>query len=97
MQNVVSMTQNDGAEAAISRPVDENKKQLDRTTLTSQHVEQVLSVIASMPDRLQAARARALFLLNTQTGGSLALQQHNLQLLQVSSSTACCLSCNSRQ
>jgi len=99
MQNVVSMTQNDGAEAAISRPVDENKKQLDRTTLTSQNVEQVLSVIASMPDRLQlqAARARALFLLNMQTGGSLALQQHNLQLLQVSSSTACCWSCKSRQ
>ncbi len=81
MQNFVSMAENDGAEAAIYRPVDENQKQLDRTTLTSHDVEQLLSVIASMPDRLQAARARELILLNIQTGGSLASQQH-LQLLQ---------------
>ena len=76
MQNIVSMAENDGAEAAIYRPVDENQKQLDRTTLTSHDVEQLLSVIASMPDRLQAARARELILLNIQTGGSLASQQH---------------------
>ncbi|KAL0047999.1 hypothetical protein WJX82_005342 [Trebouxia sp. C0006] len=62
------MAENDGAEAAIYRPVDENQKQLDRTTLTSHDVEQLLSVIASMPDRLQAARARELILLNIQTG-----------------------------
>ena len=81
MQNVVCMAENDGAEAAIHRPVDENQKQLDRTTLTSHDVEQLLSVNASMPDRLQAARAGELILLNIQTGGSLASQQH-LQLLQ---------------
>ncbi|DBA77417.1 TPA: hypothetical protein ACH3X1_009249 [Trebouxia sp. C0004] len=60
------MAENDGAEAAIYRPVHENQKQLDRTTLTSHDVE-LLSVIASMPDRLQAARARELILLNIQT------------------------------
>ncbi len=81
MQNVVCMAENDGAEAAINRPVDENQKQLYRTTPTSHDVKQLLSVIASMPDRLQAARARGLILLNIQTGGSLASQQH-LQLLQ---------------
>ena len=81
MQNVVCMAENDGAEAAIHRAVDGNQKQLDRTTLTSHDVEQLLSVIASMPDWLQAARARELILLNIQTGGSLASQQH-LQLLQ---------------
>ena len=72
MQNIVSMAWNDGAEAAIHRPVDENQKQLDRTKLTSHDVEQLLSVIASKPDRLQAARARELILLNIQTGGLLA-------------------------
>lgn len=65
MQNVVSKAENDGAEAAIYRPVHEDHKQLDRTTLTSHDVEQLLSVVASMP---QAARAREIILLNIQTG-----------------------------
>lgn len=60
MHAVVSMAKCDSAQAERSRPVDENKRQMDRNIITSADLQEMLKVCADMPDRSAASRAKAL-------------------------------------
>jgi len=73
---VVSMAKCDSAQAERSRPVDENKRQMDRNIITSADLQEMLRVCSDMPDRSTATRAKALILTNIQTGESFVLRSH---------------------
>lgn len=68
MHNVVTKARKTSAQAARSRPADENKKQMDRSIISSADLEELLTVCASMPDRVAAARATALIKTSRLTG-----------------------------
>jgi len=68
MHAVVNRARDDSAEYNRSKPVDEEKKMHDRSSITSQDLEQLLSVCAEQDDRLKGARTKALILVNIQTG-----------------------------
>jgi len=70
MHAVVSMAKCDSTQAVRSRPVDENKREMDRNIITAAEVQKLLRVCADMPDRLTAARAKELLLVNILTGES---------------------------
>jgi len=65
---VVNKARDDRATNARSNPVDKNRKVRDRNVITSQELEQVLRICADDGDRLKAARAMALILVNDLTG-----------------------------
>ncbi len=67
---VVSTAKRDSAQAERSWPVDEDNKQMARNIVTAAVLQKVLRVCADMPNRLTAARAKALVLANIQTGES---------------------------
>jgi len=64
----VSEARKDSALAARSRPVDENKKLMDRSIVSSADLQELLRVCADMPDRLAAARAAAVIKTSQLTG-----------------------------
>ena len=68
MHNVVTKASKDSAHAARSRPVDENKKQMDRSIMSSKDLQELLRVCAGMTDRLAATRATALIKVSLLTG-----------------------------
>ncbi|KAL0022566.1 hypothetical protein WJX77_004451 [Trebouxia sp. C0004] len=51
-----------------SRPVDENRKQMDRSVISSDDLQELLRVCADTPDRLAATRAAALIKASLLTG-----------------------------
>lgn len=80
LHNVITKVSKDSALAARSRPVDENKKQMDRSIISSADLQELLRVCADMPDRLAATRATALIKVSLLTGESPKL--HSLPCLQ---------------
>ncbi len=68
LRREVSQARKDSALAARSRPVDENKKQMDRSIISSADLQELLRVCADMPDRLAAARAAAVIKTSRLTG-----------------------------
>ncbi len=73
MHNVITKASKDSAHAARSRPVDENKKQVDRSIISSKDLQELLRVCAGMTDRLAATRATALIKVSLLTGESTKL------------------------
>lgn len=73
LHNVITKARKENAHAARSRPVDENKKQMDRSIISSAELQKLLRVGADMPDRLAAARATALIKVSLLTGESTKL------------------------
>lgn len=57
MHHVVAKARKDSAVAARSRPVNGNRKRMDRSIISSADLQKLLRVCADMPDRLAAARA----------------------------------------
>ena len=74
MAKEVSEARKASADAALTRPVDEDRSCEDRSIITSAELQQLLRVCAGMPDRLKAARAEALLAVNVMTGERSALQ-----------------------
>ncbi len=70
MHAVVSLAKCESTQAERSRPVDENKREMDRNIITAAEVQKLLRVCSDMPDRVTAARAKALLLVNILTGES---------------------------
>ena len=70
MHNVVTKARKDSAQAARSRAVNENRKEVDRGIISSADLQELLRVCADMPDRLAAARATALIMTSRLTGES---------------------------
>ena len=68
MAKVVSEARKDSAQAALTRPLDEDKSCQDRNIITSAELQELLRVCAVMPVRLKAARAEALLAVNVLTG-----------------------------
>ena len=73
LHNVITKARKENAHAARSRPVDENKKQMDRSIISSAELQKLLRVGADMPDRMAAARATALIKVSLLTGESTKL------------------------
>ena len=71
---MVTKASKDSARAARSRPVDENKQQMDRSIITSADLQELLRACAEMPDHLAATRATALIKVNLLTGESTRLR-----------------------
>ncbi|DBB13430.1 TPA: hypothetical protein ACH3X3_005160 [Trebouxia sp. C0006] len=67
---VVSTAKRDSAQAERSWPVNEDNKQMARNIVTAAVLQKVLRVCADMPNRLTAARAKALVLANIKTACS---------------------------
>ncbi len=74
MHAVVTKAKKDRVQAVRSRPVNENKMEMNRNIITSADLQELLKVCAVMPDRLTAARAKALILVNVLTGEPIASQ-----------------------
>ena len=70
MHNVVTKARKDSAQAARSRAVNENRKEVDKGIISSADLQELLRVCADMPDRLAAARATALIMTSRLTGES---------------------------
>lgn len=70
---MVTKASKDSAHVARSRSVDENKKLLDRSMISSDDLQELLRVCADMPDRLAATRATALIKVSLLTGESTKL------------------------
>ncbi|KAL0029368.1 hypothetical protein WJX77_002499 [Trebouxia sp. C0004] len=68
MHNVITKASKDSAHAARSPPVDENRKQMDRSIISSDDLQELLRVCADTPDRLVATRAAALIKASLLTG-----------------------------
>ncbi|DBB07149.1 TPA: hypothetical protein ACH3X1_011720 [Trebouxia sp. C0004] len=73
MHNVITKASKDSAHAARSPPVDENRKQMDRSIISSDDLQELLRVCADTPDRLVATRAAALIKASLLTGESTKL------------------------
>lgn len=65
---MVTKARKDSAQASRSRPVNQNRKEMDRGIISSADLEELLRVCADIPDRMAAARAIALIMTSRLTG-----------------------------